>query len=140
MKKVYNLGQNSIQLKGFLEGNLDTVESMDFNVLVIDDKKENKEMVIKYQDKLNCVILNDYRGELNDIFFTPVIITSEVNNAPQYFYCKDNIEEVLLDIEKFSKAIPSMRRISAEEISCKMVDLTSKKKKGNSNKLKILVG
>ena len=140
MKKVYNLGQNSIQLKGFLEGNLDTIEGMDFNVLVIDDKKQNKEMVIKYQDKLNCVILNDYHGELNDIFFTPVIITSEVNNAPQYFYCKDNIEEVLLDIEKFSKVIPSMRRISAEEISCKMVDLTSKKKKGNSNKLKILVG
>lgn len=140
MKKVYNLDQNSIQLKGFLEGTLDTIESMDFNVLVIDDKKENKEMVIKYQDKLNCVILNDYRGELNDIFFTPVIITSEVNNAPQYFYCKDNIEEVLLNIEKFSKVIPSMRRISAEEISCKMVDLTSKKKKGNSNKLKILVG
>ena len=140
MKKICNLSQSKIELKGFLEDKLENMESSDFNVLVIDDQKENKGLVIKYQDKLDCVILNDYKGSLNDIFFVPVVITSEVNNAPQYFYCKDNIQEVLLDIEKFSNAIPNMRRISAEEISCKMVDLTSKKKKGNSNKLKILVG
>ena len=140
MKKIYNLSQNKIELEGFVEGLLDNINSNEFNVLVLDDKKENKELVIKYQDKLGCVILNEYKGELNDIFFVPVIINSEVNSAPQYFYCRDNIENTLLDIEKFSSMVPSMRRISAEEISCKMVDLTSKKKKGNSNKLKILVG
>lgn len=140
MKKVCNLSQNKVELNGFIDAKLETMKSSDFNVLAIDDKKENKELVIKYQEKLDCIILNDYKGELNDIFFVPVIVTSEVNNAPQYFFCKDNIEDILLDIEKFSKAVPNMRRISAEEISCKMVDLTSKKKKGNSNKLKILVG
>ncbi len=142
MKKIYNLSDCKINLKNFyLDSEIEKIDSSDFNVLVVDDKKENKELIIKHQDNLGCVILNKYVGNIIDIFFVPVIVREDVGSAPQYFLCKEeDIEKVLFDIEKFNKCIPNMRRISSEEISCKMVDLTSKKKKGNSNKLKILVG
>lgn len=143
MKKIYNLSGCKIELNGFgLSNEIKNINLNDFNVLVIDDKNENRELIIKNQDNIACVILNKYVGNIADIFFVPVIVREEVKSAPQYFFCKEDkdVEKVLNDIEKFNMCIPNMRRISSEEISCKMVDLTSKKKKDNSNKLKILIG
>lgn len=109
--------------------NLLELSNKDFNLAIINDNNEDRSILNKIIDKIDCVYIRNFKNISRCIYNVPVIAKNYKNLELPYLYIDDDsLDEVMSIVNELNSNVdllpfPVLERIKSEEVSCRMVDV-----------------
>lgn len=134
---LLNQDKSFISKNNFTDENSKTIvgddfselSNKDFNLAIINDAIEDRLLLNKIIDKIDCVYIRNFKNISRSIYNVPVIAKNYKNLELPYLYIDtDSLDEAMIIVNELNSNIdilpfPVLERIKSEEVSCRMVDV-----------------